>query len=122
MMLRMLRRRIRWGSDRGSPSVEFAGLLPLLLVAALFAWQLSLVAFVATQAENAARVASRAQTLSGDGVRAGEAALSPYLRADAQVRVVGQRSTVRIPLPIILPSLNLPDLAISRSAELPDTG
>jgi hypothetical protein len=114
-------RRLRWADDRGSPSVELVGVLPLLIVAALAAWQLALVAFVATQAENAARAASRAQVVDGNGYEAGIDALPAYLRDGATAEIVGTKSTVRVAIPLVMPGMRSDSFAVTRTAELPDT-
>ena len=44
--------------QRGSASLETIGMLPYLLLAALFAWQVLVAGYIAVNAENAARHAA----------------------------------------------------------------
>jgi len=115
--VRLLRRLHR--EQRGQASVEFAGVLVWLLLAALFIWQLLLVTWAFNQASNAARTASRVDGRGGDGVKAGREALSPGLRDHARVEMHGERATVRVRIPIIVPGLDTDGIKASRSAELP---
>ena len=115
----------RLRGDDGQTSVEFLGVLPFLLLAALAVWQLLLAASTATSAEHAARNASRELGRGGDGAAARAAAidgLSPWLRGgDVEVARDGERVDVRVPIPVLLPGLTTDRLAIRRDAELPDT-
>ena len=63
-----IRRRLR-GED-GQTSVELLGMLPFLVIAAMAAWQILLVGYAVTSAENAARAASRVEVRGGDGEKA----------------------------------------------------
>jgi hypothetical protein len=109
----------RRAPDAGSASMELLGILPFLLLAALVAWQILLVAFTVTSAENAARAGSRAATRGQDGEEAAIEALSPWLRDDASASLSGTRATVHIEVPILFPGLTNEDVNVSRSAELP---
>jgi len=105
--------------QRGQASVEFAGVLVWLLLAALFIWQLLLVTWAFNQASNAARTASRADGRGGSAQKAGTAALSPGLRKHAKIEMAGERATVRVRIPIVVPGLDSPGLLATRAAELP---
>jgi Flp pilus assembly protein TadG len=105
--------------QRGQASVEFAGVLVWLLLAALFVWQLLLATWAFNQASNAARTASRADGLGGSAVRAGRDALSPGLRRHARVDMAGEKATVKVRIPIVVPGLDSPKLLATRTAELP---
>ena len=105
--------------QRGQASVEFAGVLVWLLLAALFIWQLMLVTWTFNQASNAARTASRVEGRGGDGERAGREALSSGLRKDAKIVVRSERAVVRVPIPILVPGLDSDDLVAKREAVLP---
>ena len=106
--------------ERGQASVEFAGVLVWLLLAALFIWQLLLVTWAFNQASNAARTASRVEGRGGNAVRAGRDALSPGLRKDSKVRMVSsEKAEVKVLIPILIPGLHHPDFAATRTAELP---
>ena len=105
--------------ERGQASVEFAGVLVWLLLAALFVWQLMLVTWSFNQASNAARTASRADGRGGSALKAGRDALSPGLRRHAKVEMAGEKATVRVRIPIVVPGLDSPRLLATRTAELP---
>jgi pilus assembly protein CpaE len=111
--------RRRLGDERGQASVEFAGVLFWLVLTAFVVWQLLLVTWSFNQASNAARTASRVDGRGGDAVKAGREALSPGLRDHARVEMRGERATVRVRIPIIVPGLDTDKLRASRSAELP---
>ena len=105
--------------QRGQASVEFAGVLVWLLLAALFVWQMMLVTWSFNQASNAARTASRADGRGGSAVKAGRDALSPGLRKHAKVDMAGEKATVRVRIPIVVPGLDSPRLLATKTAELP---
>ena len=105
--------------QRGQASVEFAGVLVWLLLAALFIWQLLLVTWAFNQASNAARTASRVDGRGGSGQKAGKEALSPGLRDHAKVELAGEKATVKVRIPIVVPGLDSPKLLATRTAELP---
>jgi Flp pilus assembly protein TadG len=105
--------------QRGQASVEFAGVLTWLLLAALFVWQLMLVTWAFSQASNAARTASRADGRGGSAQKAGRDALSPGLRDHAKVEMAGEKATVKVRIPIVVPGLDSPKLLATRTAELP---
>ena len=105
--------------ESGQASVEFAGVLVWLLLAALLMWQLLLVTWSFNQASNAARTASRVDGRGGNAEKAARASLSKAFRKDAKVEMRGERATVRVRIPIVLPGLDSDKLRASRSAELP---
>jgi len=105
-------------SQRGSASVELLGMLPLLLIAALAAWQLLLVACTVTATQDAARTGSRAAGLGGNGAAAAVGALPAWLRSGATASG-GPRVDLRVRVPIVLPGLTNDALTVRRSAELP---
>ena len=115
----MRRLAARLHEEAGQASVEFAGVLVWMLLAALLVWQLMLVTWSFNQASNAARTASRADGRGGSAQKAGKAALSPGLRKHAKVEMAGERATVRVRIPIVIPGLDSDNLRASRSAELP---
>jgi hypothetical protein len=108
------------GGERGSASVELLGILPLLLLAGLTAWQILLAAMTVTSAENAARAASRAEGRGDGGAEVGGEALPTWLRDQAEIQLSGTKATVVIEVPIIVPGLSIDALTVSRSAELPE--
>jgi hypothetical protein len=112
-------RRLR--DESGQVAVEFVGMIGWLLLAGLLIWQLLLVTWTFTQASNAARTASRVDARGGDPEKAGKNALDRGLRKGAKVEMSasGERATVRVPIPILLPGLNSEKLRATRSATLP---
>ena len=109
----------RLKDEAGQASVEFAGVLFWLLLGAFVVWQLLLVSWTVNQASNAARTASRVDGRGGSAQKAGKAALTPGLRDHAIVRMQGEKATVTVRIPIIVPGLDSEKLRTSRSAELP---
>jgi Flp pilus assembly protein TadG len=105
--------------ERGQATVEFVGILVWLLVAALIVWQLLLVAWSFNQASNAARTASRVDGRGGNAAKAGRAALSPGLRKHAEITMKGERATVHVRIPIVVPGVDSDALQARREAELP---
>ncbi|MGH2749669.1 MAG: TadE/TadG family type IV pilus assembly protein [Actinomycetota bacterium] len=108
-------------NQRGSASIETIGMLPYLLMAALFAWQVLVAGFIAVNAENAARNGSRVEGRGGDGSAAAIDSLAPFVRDGATASVDGERATVRVEIPIVLPQITSENFAITRTATLPST-
>ena len=109
--------------ERGQASAELMGMLWWLLLAALFAWQLMLGAWTVTQTSNAARTASRVNARpDGDPKKAARNALSAPLRkgfVENRFKVEGERATVVVKIPIIIPGLTAGGFTAKRSAEMP---
>ena len=105
--------------EAGQASVEFAGVLMWMLLAAVLIWQLLLVTWTFTSASNAARTATRVEGRDGNGEKAGKEALTPSLRKHAKVEMSGEKATVRVRIPIVLPGLDSEKLRATRTAELP---
>jgi hypothetical protein len=105
--------------DKGAATVELVMVLPYLLLAALMVWEILLITFVATSAENAARNGSRAKAFGNDGSDVARESLTSWLQDDASVSVSGDRVTVTIEAPVIIPGISTDAFVISRSAELP---
>jgi TadE-like protein len=110
-------------SERGQSSVEFIGMLWLMLLIALVIWQVLLAAWTGEQAQNAARTASRVQGRGGDAGKAARAAVSTALRKDMKVDVSGERVDLYVHIPIIVPGLVIDSktFTVHRWAVLPDT-
>jgi Flp pilus assembly protein TadG len=115
----MSRLRARLRDEAGQASVEFAGVLLWLLLAAFVVWQLLLVTWATNQASNAARTASRVDGRGGSAQKAGKAALSPGLRDHAIVHMEGEKATVTVRIPIVFPGLDSPKMVAHGRAELP---
>lgn len=116
---RRLARRLR--SESGQASSELLGMLPYLLLAILVVWQVLLGAWAFLAASNAARTVSRiqARVADSDSEKAARNAVSPGLRRGLKVEVRGDRATVRVRIPIVVPGITAKSLTASRSAELP---
>ncbi|MEU2506725.1 TadE/TadG family type IV pilus assembly protein [Streptomyces sp. NPDC007863] len=64
-------RRLRGSGDRGQVAVEFAGMVPLILLTLALLWQVVLVGYSYTLAANAADEAARVCAVDGDYQAAG---------------------------------------------------
>jgi hypothetical protein len=114
-------RRGQW-RERGSASLEFLGVLPILLLLALAGIQLGLVAYTASEAGTAARAAARMAALHDPpttGRAAGENAVSDWLDVTIVINPNGDsvKATATVDIPPVLPGLN--PGSISRSATMP---
>lgn len=109
------------GRERGSASLETIGMLPYLLMAALFAWQVLVAGFIAVNTENAARNGSRVEGRGGDGSAAAIDALAPFVRDNASASVDGEVASVTVKIPIVLPQITSDNFEITRTATLPAT-
>jgi Flp pilus assembly protein TadG len=116
---------------RGQATIEFGGMTLYVFIAALFAWQMGLVAWTAVSANNAVRTAERLVS-RGDSIdsaqKAGTQSLSGrFLGSHSTLRVVTDTSTgqleavAHVGIPLILPGLKS-GLSIPAHAELPTTG
>lgn len=105
--------------ERGSATVELVGMLPWLVMAGLLVWQILLVTFVATSAENAARTGSRAAGLGRDGRAAAVTSLTSWLQDETVIQIDGGRVAVTVGVPVIVPWVTFDDLTVTRRAELP---
>ncbi len=113
-------------SESGQSTVEFAGTILWLVLAALFAWQLALVGWTAVSAGDAARTAARLHSRGADdttAAAAGRGSLSGKgLAGGATVTTQGDSWSVRVPIPLVLPGLHPLHLAITETATMPETG
>jgi len=115
--MRRLRR-----DERGQATVELLGLLPYLLLAGLVMWQLLLATWAITSASNAARTGSRVESRqAGAGKQAAIDALNGPLRKHAVATVSGERTVVRVRIPILVPGLDTDSVTVQRKAEFPKT-
>jgi hypothetical protein len=118
----MLRRLLH--EERGQASAELMGMVGWLLLAAVFAWQLMLGAWTFTQASNAARTASRVEARGGDAMKAARNAVSGPLRDgfdEDRFKMEGERATVVLRIPIIVPGITARGFEAERSVTLPAT-
>lgn len=113
--------RLRLTCQRGQASAELLGMLWWILLAALGVWQILLAAWAVNQASNAARTGSRIVARDGDPEKAARNALTPSLREGVEVDVNGEKVTVRVRVPILVPGFTTKKVRATRTAELPNT-
>ena len=110
--------------DRGQASTEFLGMLALLLLGAMVVWQLMLTGWAVESASNAARTGSRMVSRGApttEAERGAVASLSSPLRRHARARAGGERTVVRVRVPVLIPGLTVEDLTVRKSATFPKT-
>jgi hypothetical protein len=117
--------RTRLRSEQGQATIEFGGTLLWLILAAVFAWQMGLVAWSWVSANNAARTTARLYSRTGDATQAasdGKKSLSGVLSKNANVNVdQSGDAKVTIDIPLVLPGLGS-GLDIHENAVMPYTG
>lgn len=114
----------RHNGEAGQATIEFAGMTVWLLIAAVFAWQLGLVAWSFVSATNAARTAARLYSRTGDTQQAEQDAkksLSGVLSSGASVSFTGDTAEVQVKIPLLIPGIN-PGLVAHGDAAMPHTG
>lgn len=111
--------RRRCAGEDGQATVEFVAALPVLFLMGLIAVQLQLFAATASAAEHAARNASRAVRAGSDPAQAAAASLSTGQADRLSVRVAGERATVRLEVPDVVPFIDVAGFAVTRSATIP---
>lgn len=100
--------------------MELVAVLPAIAIAVLIAGQAVSAGWALWSAGNAARAGARAAEVGSDGEGAATRALPRPLRGEAEVEA-GDGVRVSVPIPAILPGIELP--RISASARLvADTG
>jgi hypothetical protein len=110
----------RSGAQCGQASVELLGLLPLLIVLGLAAFQTLAVGYASVLAGNAAEAGALALAGGADARTAVRAALPGWSRARASVEVGGGRVAVRLRPPSLLAALEEP-LEVTARAAVEDT-
>lgn len=111
--------------DRGSASLEFLGMLPILLLIALAGLQLGLAAYTAAQAGTAARAAARMEAVHDrpvSGAAAGTQAVSSWLRDGTEVTTAGGagdsvQATATVEIPSVFPGFS--PGSVTRTATMP---
>jgi pilus assembly protein CpaE len=89
--------------EAGQATVEFLGLLPLLVLIALLGWQALVAGQAAWLAGSAAREAARARALGHDPLAAARRALPPRLRTDLHVSRDGDDGVrLRVAVPLVV--------------------
>jgi hypothetical protein len=113
--------RRRLADERGQASAELMGMMVWLLLVTLIVWQVCLAAWTYTQVSNAARTASRVEGRGGDAKKAARNALAgPLQKSIKEIKIDGDRATVTVRMPIVLPGVMTTDkLVATREAELP---
>jgi hypothetical protein len=111
----------RFADESGQASAEVMGMIWWLLLVTLIVWQICLVAWTHTQASNAARTGSRVEGRGGDAEKAAKNALSkPLQKSIEKIDVNGEKVTVKVRVPLLVPGLLSSDrLIATRKAELP---
>jgi hypothetical protein len=95
--------------EAGQASVEAVATVPLVLLAALMAWQLVLAGHTLWMCANAARAAARAELVGKSPARAARSALPRSLERGLRVeRRAGGRVRVAVRVPILLPAWSGP--------------
>jgi Flp pilus assembly protein TadG len=124
----MKRGRVR--EESGQSTIELAGMMFWLLLAAMFAWQLALVGWTAVSAGNAARSAARLVSRGDSTSDASQQALNGLAGrglSSAKITFDGTTSTnasatARVQIPIVLPGLTPLNMWIHEGASMPVTG
>jgi Flp pilus assembly protein TadG len=110
----------------GQATIEFAGTISLLLIAALSAWQLALVGWTFVQAANTARTVARLYSREGNTSDAQQEGIdslkSDGLGSGASVQQVGNQWRVVTYVPIVLPGFHIDALKVTRNSTMPVTG
>jgi hypothetical protein len=99
--------------ERAQASIETVVLLPVLVVLTFAIWQVALAGWALVSAESAARAAARAALAGSPPRPAALAALPRPMRSRAEVEDSGERVTVRVRIPSVLPGF---DAGVSASA------
>lgn len=108
--------RRRPATERGTSTLEVAGLVPVLLIVAFALIHGGFALYGISAAQTAARQAARADSLGQDATRAAERALPGWLSAEVETFGPGSGVRVRVDLPDVIPGT---DLVVTRTAELP---
>jgi hypothetical protein len=101
----------------GQASVEFVGVLPLVLIVAGALWQAVLVGQAVWVSAGAARAAARAQAIGADAPASARRALPALLRRDLRVDAGRAGVRVAVSIPFVLTGGHL--ATVSARAALP---
>lgn len=107
--------------ERGAAALEFVGILPILLLAALGALQVGVAGWTVAATADAARSGARAVSLDLDPHAAARGALPGSLTPMQNYGSGtgdGYRHTVEVRIPSLLPGVSLP--TVTRSSEMPN--
>lgn len=118
----MIRRLFRSGRRReaGAAALEFAGIVPLVIIGALVALQFGVVGWVMVSTNQAARDAARAASLGRDPAAAAQVSLPGSLVGAVSGGPVGggYRYTVKVTVPSLVPGVSVG--SVSRTVDMPD--
>lgn len=103
-------------SERGTSTLEVAGLAPLVLLVAFVLVNAGFALYGVSAAQTAARQAARAHSLGQDPHAAARAALPGWLGSEVTTFEPGHGVSVRVDLPDVVPGA---DLAVTREAVMP---
>ncbi|GAA1599685.1 MULTISPECIES: TadE/TadG family type IV pilus assembly protein [Streptomyces] len=96
--------------DRGQVAVEFAGMVPLILLLVVAVWECVLIGYAFSLAGNAADEAARAGAVKGGGACAAAAGehIGSAWGMTAECRAEGRlyKATVKLEIPVLHPSLS----------------
>jgi hypothetical protein len=106
----------RTNSERGTSTLEVAGLAPLVLIVAFVLVNAGFVLYGVSAAQTAARQAARAYSLGQDPHTAARGALPGWLGSDVTTFAPGHGVRVRVDLPDLVPGTNL---SVTREAVMP---
>ena len=98
--------RRRLADERGQASAELMGMMVWLLLVTLIVWQVCLAAWTYTQVSNAARTASRVEARGGRPEEGRpQRALGPLRKNIEKIKIEGERATVEVRMPIVMPGV-----------------
>lgn len=100
--------------ERGSVALEVVVLVPILVLVALLTLQLGVAGWSASQTQQAARAAARAQSLGQDPIAAAEGALPGALEVD-KIATTSDSVTLWVRVPRVSP---LPTFTVSRDVSM----
>lgn len=108
-------------NERGSQVIEFVGIFPLILAAALVSWQIMMAAYTFIVCEAAARDAARVASVHGDYEQAAKNTAGALYESSSQV-ITGDE--VKVTVKTKVPSYNIPffghyNIPIETSAIMP---
>lgn len=105
--------------EEGQASIEFLGTVWWLMLVVVAIWQVSLAAWAHVESSNAARTASRVEARGGNPEKAARNAVPKALRRGMKVEMSGERATVRVRIPILVPGVSSRDFRATHAATLP---
>ncbi|HYH59863.1 MAG TPA: TadE/TadG family type IV pilus assembly protein [Thermoleophilaceae bacterium] len=102
--------------ERGQATVEFLGIVPALLVAALAVWQLVLVGHSAWMSAHAARAAARAELVGDDAGAAARSAVPRAMERGMEVSGDDRGVSVRVPVQAVAGAWREPVTVAARAS------